>query len=75
MYVRHLQHLLHVASSACEPQLPSYLFQLAGRHHDDSNSSAVNIGDAGQVEDDLFPKLTRKAFDRPFQMLAIPAES
>jgi hypothetical protein len=74
MYVRHLQHLLHMAGSACKSQLSSYLFQLTGRHHDDPDTSAVNISHTGQVEDNLFPQLTRQAFDRPFQMLAIPAD-
>jgi hypothetical protein len=47
IYVRHLQCLFHMSVGPCQSQLSSRLLHLAGRHHDDPNSSAIDVRHAG----------------------------
>ena len=61
IHARHLQHLFHVPAGACDAQRSARVLHLAGRHHDDPNSGAINMRHAGQVEDSLFPILADEA--------------
>ena len=73
IYIRHLQNLSHMPFGAGYTQLPTRLLQLPGRHHDDSNSSAVDVSHAGQVKNNLLVLFTHQVVGCPFKVFALAA--
>jgi len=75
VHVSRLQYLLYMLGGAGYSQLPSRFSYLAGRHDDNPNTRAVETCHSAKVKNDFFLALTNQVVHRPFQLLALPAES
>ena len=69
-----LQYVFNVFVGAGQAQFSAGLLHLSGGHHDDANAGAVEVGDSGQIKDDLLFLFTHEAAGGRFKLLAFPPD-
>lgn len=64
IYIRELEHFLDMSVGA-DMQLSSSLLNLAGRHDNNADARAINVGYAAKIEHDFLFVLADEIFRRP----------